>query len=61
MQMLKWNVDFRCFLSLLYAIKWYRYHIVARSRVLCLLVFLAEMNTSSSSIDLSGDAYAAIL
>lgn len=59
MHMLIWNVDFRWFPSLLHHNS--RYHIVARYRVLCVLVFFAEMNTSSSSIDLSGFALAAIL
>ena len=53
--MLKWNVDFRCFLSLLYTLMVDNISL-PRSRVLCVLVLLAEMNTSSSSIDLSGVA-----
>ena len=56
------NAQMECRFSLLYVTlvhhKMVRYHIVARSRV---LVILAEMNTSSSSIDLSGDAFSAIL
>ena len=57
--MLKWNVDFRCSLSLLYTLMVDNISL-PRSRVLCVLVLLAEMNTSSSSIDLSGVAFAAI-
>ena len=53
MHMLKWNVDFRWFLSLLHHNGSYIISLLALG--FCVLsYFLAEMNTFSSSIDLSG-------